>query len=555
METNKLCSFVRRSFEETPSDEKKVIIGYYSEEEEPPSDDEVSLTQEAEAAEGILGKALSVAYTRQGSLLSLQSAPRLKAVEMGRHASGLSYGEVEAGDNNNHYYDNDNDGDSLKSTKSLDPVFIKAPKGNPAILTQRSWDAIVEMENDKGVGERQLRTVLSDKEMASLQPNRKWDNLRRDLKNQEKQGNKGTILTRGLKKTFAVFKRKEKLHPPAFVSPVSTGTDSLLRNDANQNDDSEFGRRSGGDSAGSSKSSNSEGSPQSDKKAENHEQKDLTNVVPGFKSSRHGLVAHSDTDEDLELEELEVPLESLDFPRQKAAVADPEVMILKSEIPPDVYETRNALSQRNNDDDICSTMLDIICPSESMEFPLEGLEAPMESPSVAAPEESQVAANTKHEETKAVDVSSNLVADLDAMREEKKQETLLADLDADLDLKVAMKNTADVSKRESILYNLIRRKNKSKKLAGKDPPGLVQTTEEKEPEDSDGCTGNNCLITTDNHRITVETQEWEDCHSSTPESMENESMEVELSELVAVDSVDVFCGMLPSFGSKLPQNS
>jgi hypothetical protein len=207
MEVQRLSTFVRDSFGATRDDNTGEIIGYYSDESSHDPEEAKSLADEAEAAEEMLGEVLSIASARTGSLLSLQSAPKLKALEMGRQASLLSIN-----------YEDDDDNQSVRSyrsatgrnVRSADPVFIKAPKGDPTVLTQKSWDAIVEMENKPEMGHSKLRSVMSEKELASLKA-RKWDKLRNDLKNQNEDS--GNFFTRGLKKTFGALKRKSKPHP------------------------------------------------------------------------------------------------------------------------------------------------------------------------------------------------------------------------------------------------------------------------------------------------------------------------------------------------------
>jgi hypothetical protein len=171
------------------------------------SSDDGSLSK-AEEAEGMLGEALQLAEKRTGSLLVLQKASRHQAVQLGRRVSSFS--------------DGTDDASSIRSynSKCTEPIFLKVPKGDPTILTQKSWDSVMGITSAvEGRAEEHPRcesneTTIRTKPLpneadpAVFKP-RTWDKLRSTIEAEEKN-NRRFSFGSGLKKSFGKLRRPRR---------------------------------------------------------------------------------------------------------------------------------------------------------------------------------------------------------------------------------------------------------------------------------------------------------------------------------------------------------
>jgi hypothetical protein len=169
----------------------------------------------AEGMEEMLGDALQLVELRTGSLLALQSVPRNKAVQLGRRISTFTVEDVDDGSSIRSY------NSKLDSRSNKEPVFLKVNKGDPTILTQQSWESIMELSNASTERQSQPRPVTKEVDLAVLKP-RKWDKLRTTIEKEEKEKNSSRsrfAFGSGLKKTLGIFRRRRKSD---FVEPNDT---------------------------------------------------------------------------------------------------------------------------------------------------------------------------------------------------------------------------------------------------------------------------------------------------------------------------------------------
>jgi hypothetical protein len=171
------------------------------------SSDDGSLSK-AEEAEEMLGEALQFAEKRTGSLLAFQKAPRHQAVQLGRRVSSFS--------------DGTDDASSIRSynSKWTEPIFVKVPKGDPTILTQKSWDSIMGITSAvEGRAEEQpwcesnettvrKKPLPNEANPAVFKP-RTWDKLRSTIEAEEKN-NRRFSFGSGLKKSIGKLRRPRR---------------------------------------------------------------------------------------------------------------------------------------------------------------------------------------------------------------------------------------------------------------------------------------------------------------------------------------------------------
>jgi hypothetical protein len=226
----KMQSFLRQLNRVTMSDKEDApwIIEREEEEADPPENslyesDEKNRCKALEI-EGRLGEALAFAEERTGSLLVLQNAPRHKSLELGRRVSTFRSLEDSG------FVDEDGTVASLRSlrSKAQEPVFIKVPKGDPAILTQNSWESIMGMSRDTS----SLATYEDDDEEDSENPKpspprpkiqqeivlkpRKWDKLRSTIQAEQDQKSVGrhSGVGKGFKKIFRKRRKSRNVGEP-----------------------------------------------------------------------------------------------------------------------------------------------------------------------------------------------------------------------------------------------------------------------------------------------------------------------------------------------------
>jgi hypothetical protein len=157
----------------------------------------------AEGMEEMLGDALQLAEQRTGSLVALQKVPRYKAVQLGRRVSTFrSIEDVDDGCSVRSF------NSKLDSRSAKEPVFVKVPKGDPAILTQKSWEIIRGDSYSEGEElEPQPVTKVVDPVVLKT---RKWDKLRTTLEKEENEKNSFAprfAFGSGLKKKLGIFRR------------------------------------------------------------------------------------------------------------------------------------------------------------------------------------------------------------------------------------------------------------------------------------------------------------------------------------------------------------
>jgi hypothetical protein len=166
--------------------------------------------EKAQEFETSLGQAISMAERDSGSLLALQHMNRMNVIEMGRRISSLRsmqeapapYGE----EDDLKYVQNLASARSFHTTASL-PTFLKVEKGNPAILTQKSWESIDYCtdteESDMGDEEGIVPGVPSPTPART----RSWNKLRQTLDKEERDA-KLSSKRSGNRFRGSIFRRK-----------------------------------------------------------------------------------------------------------------------------------------------------------------------------------------------------------------------------------------------------------------------------------------------------------------------------------------------------------
>jgi hypothetical protein len=103
----------------------------------------------AQELEDVLNNALSLAERNSGSLLWFQQLSKNNAVEMGRSISQLDISKVRSMEEMPPPPGAESltTSSSFQSVRSL-PTFLKVQRGDPAILTQKSWEAIQPTDTD-----------------------------------------------------------------------------------------------------------------------------------------------------------------------------------------------------------------------------------------------------------------------------------------------------------------------------------------------------------------------------------------------------------------------
>lgn len=164
----------------------------------------------AEGMENMLVDALQLAELRTGSLIALQKADKHQTVELGRRVSTFTSQQ-----------DSFDDAASISSYRSYNskveskgPVFIQVPKGDPTILTQKSWESIMGLSQASSGDAEDISQLVSPTPKGVVEPilkERKWDKLRNTLEKEKqnlREEQRGFSFGSGLKKKFGTFRKK-----------------------------------------------------------------------------------------------------------------------------------------------------------------------------------------------------------------------------------------------------------------------------------------------------------------------------------------------------------
>jgi hypothetical protein len=140
--------------------------------------------RKAEEMENFLGNALSMAERSSGSILCLQKMTPMNAIEFGRRMSSLR----SMGSNASTRETNLTDGVDMTSSNSFQrsatlPTFLKVEPGNPAILTQKSWETInYSTDSETDDGEVPMHRI----KQAFPARTRSWNKLRKTIDKEER---------------------------------------------------------------------------------------------------------------------------------------------------------------------------------------------------------------------------------------------------------------------------------------------------------------------------------------------------------------------------------
>ncbi|KAG7356342.1 hypothetical protein IV203_001028 [Nitzschia inconspicua] len=185
--------------------------------------------EKAQQMENVLGDAISLAERNSGSIICLQKLTAMNAVEFGRRISTFrSMKEFEETKEEDMSTPHDlTHWASLASSRSMQrtaslPTFLKVERGDPAILTQKSWETISRTDSESEDDENEKTTSAA----VPVTPSRSWNKLRKTLsreernavKSRKKESNVGLSLTTRAS-PFRLFSRKntEPEGPQSFA--------------------------------------------------------------------------------------------------------------------------------------------------------------------------------------------------------------------------------------------------------------------------------------------------------------------------------------------------
>jgi len=196
-------------------------------------------SKKAVEMENILGNALAMTESSNGSIHSLQRSGTNSAIEIGRRIGSLHSREnlaSEAHLSNNDSFSYISRTSSLGSAASL-PTFVKAEKGDPMIFSQKSLENMMfddteeindEENSSQNVGydntnHRKTSNSTNATKTEAPIPNRSWNKLRREV-NEEARA-----TTKRGKEENATFRRTQSFGRMAFRIPKK-----LLRESRNR---------------------------------------------------------------------------------------------------------------------------------------------------------------------------------------------------------------------------------------------------------------------------------------------------------------------------------
>lgn len=150
--------------------------------------------EKAHQMESVLGNAITMAERNSGSLLCLQQMTEMNAIELGRRISTFQSMKGYQEETKEEIPDLSKmatltSSHSFQSAASL-PTFLKVERGDPAILTQKSWDTISRTDSESEE-EREDGTNKKSKAVPITPPrSRSWNKLRKTLSKEEHSARK-----------------------------------------------------------------------------------------------------------------------------------------------------------------------------------------------------------------------------------------------------------------------------------------------------------------------------------------------------------------------------
>jgi hypothetical protein len=186
--------------------------------------------EKAQQMESVLENAITMAERSSGSIICLQQMTEMNAVELGRRISTFrsmkDYEESKEEADAPHALSNLatlTTSRSMQSAASL-PTFLKVERGNPAILTQKSWDTISRTDSESE--EDQYGSGKKKTTAAVVTPTRSWNKLRQTLSKEErtaKQESKRSLARASGssgRRSNLFSRKKSETRPKSFANDI-----------------------------------------------------------------------------------------------------------------------------------------------------------------------------------------------------------------------------------------------------------------------------------------------------------------------------------------------